>query len=91
MARIERYGVLGTEHDGIFFTESALDIGQSFGQVKAVSNRQNTSLDSLKSKLARQAMAKDCNCIASFKYSQRATVFSFSSTQLTATGTAVRM
>lgn len=91
MSRFERYGVLGTETDGIFFTDSSIPGARPLGLVKASSDRQNASLDKLKANLARQVRNKGGNCLMDFHYSQKATIFSFSSTQLRATGQAAEV
>jgi hypothetical protein len=90
VSRFERYGVMGTEADGVFFTEATVSGATVLGNVKASSNRQNTSLDALKQDLARQVKALGGNCCVEFKYAQKATVFSFSSTQWNASGRAAR-
>lgn len=88
MARFERHGVIGTEADGIFFTESSIAGATNLGAVTASSNQQNTSLDTLKAALANQVRSKGGNVLTEFKYVQKATVFSFSSVRITASGTA---
>jgi hypothetical protein len=89
MARFERYGVLGTEVDGVFFTEaSRIDGAQELGEVRATSNRQNTNLDQLKRDLANQVLVKGGDCVLGFGYAQKGTFWSFSSTQVNAWGTA---
>lgn len=88
MTRFERYGVLGTEKDGVFFTEAVIPNARPLGTVKASTDRQNATLDVVKANLASQVRAKGGNCLMEFKYAQKATIFSFSSTQLYATGQA---
>lgn len=90
MSRFELYGVMGTEADGVFFTEAMVPGATVLGRVKATSNRQNTSLDALKQDLARQVKAEGGNCCVEFRYAQKATIFSFSSTQWNASGRAAR-
>jgi hypothetical protein len=87
---IEKYGRKGTEHDGIFFTEGVIESGNNLGVVEAVSNQQNMSLDKLKSDLAAKVKAKGGNALDEFKYVQKGTVFSFSSTQWRASGRAIK-
>jgi hypothetical protein len=82
----KRYGVRGHDFDGIFFTEDSLESAVTLGMVQAVSNKQNTSLDALKSTMARDAKSKGGNVVSSFKYGQKGTAFSFSSTQWNASG-----
>lgn len=91
MARFERYGVLGTELDGVFFTESEISGAAALGEVKAESDRQNMPLDKLKRTLARQVKVKGGNALVMFTYGQRASIWSFSSTRITARGVAVRV
>ena len=91
MALEKRYGVRGHDFDGVFFTEDTIEGAASLGSVQAVSNRQNMSLDSLKSSMARDAKAKGGNVVSSFKYAQKGTVFSFSSTQWNASGIVMRL
>lgn len=87
---IERYGRKGTEHDGIFFTEGVIEGGSIMGNVEAISNRQNVPLDELKTTLAAKVKAAGGNALDDFKYVQKGTVWSFSSTQWKATGRAVK-
>jgi hypothetical protein len=87
---IEKYGRKGTEHDGIFFTEGVIEGGSNLGIVEAVSNQQNMSLDKLKSDLAAKVKSKGGNALDEFKYVQKGTVFSFSSTQWRASGRAIK-
>ena len=87
---IEKYGRKGTEHDGIFFTEGVIENGNNLGFVEAISNQQNMSLDKLKSDLAAKVKAKGGNALDEFKYVQKGTVFSFSSTQWRASGRAIK-
>lgn len=83
---MERFGRKGTEVSGVFFTEGQVESGEFLGNVESISNRQNASLDQLKEDLAKKVLAKGGNCLDTFKYVQKGTVFSFSSTQWKATG-----
>ena len=87
---LERYGRKGTEHEGIFFTEGVIEGGSFMGNVEAISNRQNVPLDELKTALAAKVKAAGGNALDNFKYVQKGTVWSFSSTQWKATGRAVK-
>lgn len=87
---IEKYGRKGTEHDSIFFTEGQIEVGTVLGVVEVVSNQQNFSLDSLKSDLAKKVIAAGGNALDNFKYVQKGTVWSFSSTQWRASGRAIK-
>lgn len=83
---IERFGRKGTEVSGVFFTEGQVEVGEFLGNIEAISNRQNAALDLLKEDLAKKVLAGGGNCLDQFKYVQKGTVFSFSSTQWKATG-----
>jgi hypothetical protein len=91
VSRHERYGVMGTETEGVFFAESSIPAAVLLGPVSAKSNKQNVPLDHLKRDLARQVVAQGGNCCVEFTYAQKATVLSFSSTQWQASGRAARM
>jgi hypothetical protein len=69
-----------------FFTEGQVEVGEFLGNAEAISNRQNASLDQLKEDLAKKVLSRGGNCLDQFKYVQKGTVFSFSSTQWRATG-----
>ncbi len=70
---IERYGLVGTEHGGIFFTEAAAPPSSHvLGTVSVRKNRQNWDLFKIKDELVRQAEALGANAIVEFKYGQRA-------------------
>lgn len=71
MPRAERYGVLGTDAEGIFFTEANISGAALLGRVVAKSNQQNMSLEKLKSKLAQQVLAKGGNTLVQFSYQQK--------------------
>jgi hypothetical protein len=88
---IEKYGRKGTELNGIFFTEGEIANGTVLGQAKASSDRQNITLDKLKSDLAAEVKAKGGNALDNFKYVQKATVFSFSSVRWETTGRIIKI
>lgn len=70
---IERFGLTGTEHGGVFFTEAAAPpTAEVVGVVAAKKNRQNWDLVKIKDELARQAVAVGANAIVGFSYGQRA-------------------
>lgn len=70
---IERFGLSGTEHRGIFFTEAAAPAtGKVLGTVSVKKNRQNWDLFKIKDELVRQAEALGANAIVEFTYGQRA-------------------
>ncbi len=83
---IEKFGRKGTELKGIFFTEGQIASAKVLGEGSASSDRQNISIEMLKEKLADQAIAKGANAVDNYKYVQKGTVFSFSSTRWVMTG-----
>jgi hypothetical protein len=87
---IEKFGRKGTDVNGIFFTEGPIEVGEVLGLAEAISNKQNASLDELKEKLAIQVVNKGGNALDTFKYVQKGTVFSFSSTSWKATGRIIK-
>lgn len=91
MARIERFGVLGTETAGIFFTEKPVAGAELLGEVTASSDRQNIPLTALKERLATEVLRKGGNALLEFSYAQKGIIWSFSSTRLTARGVAARV
>ena len=87
---LEKYGRKGTDVDGIFFTEGEIGSARVIGDAKVSSDRQNISLEKLKADLAAEVKAKGGNALDNFKYVQKASAFSFSSTRWVATGLIVR-
>jgi hypothetical protein len=83
---IEKFGRKGTELKGIFFTEGQIESARFMGDGLASSDRQNISIEMLKEIIADQALAQGANAVDNWKYVQKATVFSFSSTRWTMTG-----
>lgn len=83
---IEKFGRKGTELRGIFFTEGQIASGKIVGDGMVSSDRQNISIELLKEKLADQALAKGANAVDNWKYVQKGTVWSFSSTRWVMTG-----
>lgn len=83
---IEKFGRKGTELRGIFFTEGQIASGKIVGDGIVSSDRQNISIELLKEKLADQALAKGANAVDNWKYVQKGTVWSFSSTRWVMTG-----
>lgn len=68
---IERYSVLGTECDGVFFTEADLLTGTPKGRVHVEISRQNSNLAEVKRRLAREAKARGANVVAGWTYGQK--------------------
>lgn len=83
---IEKYGRKGTELKGIFFTEGQISSAKVVGEGSVSSDRQNISIEILKEKLAEQAIAKGANAVDNWKYVQKGSVWSFSSTRWVMTG-----
>ncbi len=69
---ISRYGVIGSEVDGVFFTEAtSLPDTRDLGEVKAQLGGQNKDLRHLKVELARQVRTLGGNGLIGFTYGQR--------------------
>lgn len=69
---IARYGVLGSEWEGLFFTEaSGVDGAQVLGPVKVELGGQNKDLRHIKEALAREIRARGGNGLVAFQYGQR--------------------
>ena len=83
---VEKYGRKGTELKGIFFTEGQISSAKVVGDGSVSSDRQNISIEILKEKLAEQAIAKGANAVDNWKYVQKGSVWSFSSTRWVMTG-----
>lgn len=83
---IEKFGRKGTEMKGVFFTEGPIATGNVVGDGMVSSDRQNISIEILKEKMADQALAKGANAVDNWKYVQKGSVWSFSSTRWVMTG-----
>jgi hypothetical protein len=83
---IEKFGRKGTEFNGIFFTEGQIASAKVVGEGSVTSDRQNISIEILKEKLAAQEIAKGANAVDNYKYVQKGSVWSFSSTRWVMTG-----
>lgn len=83
---LEKFGRKGTDSKGVFFTEGQIASGQVLGEGSVSSDRQNISIEILKEKLADQALAKGANAVDNWKYVQKGSVWSFSSTRWVMTG-----
>jgi hypothetical protein len=88
---LEKYGRKGSEVKGVFFTEGQIDGGQQIGEATTSSDRQNIALDILKEKMADQVLAKGGNALDNFKYVQKGSAFSFSSTRWVLTGRIIKI
>lgn len=71
----ERFGVRGTVHDGVFFTETQVAGGRPCGRIKVQLQGQNRNLSHVKARMARSANAKGANAIVGFKYGQKRSFF----------------
>lgn len=88
---IEKFGRKGTELKGIFFTEGEIASAKVVGDGLASSDRQNISIEMLKEKMADQAIANGANAVDNWKYVQKGSVWSFSSTRWVMTGRLVKV
>ena len=82
---------MGRPHKGIFFTEGVPEGAEMLTNCSTTSDVQNTNIETLKDRLAEQVTKAGGNVLANFKYSQRATIWSFSSVRWEATGTAAKV
>lgn len=72
MSQVTRFGLIGTEVDGIFFTESLAPPGTPvLRKIDAHKSRQNSNLFEIKQLMARQANNAGANAIVGFRYGQR--------------------
>ena len=67
----ERFGVQGTPHNGVFFTEATIPGAASLGRVSVEISRQNSHLNAVKDKMATEAQVKGATAIHGFRYGQR--------------------
>jgi len=72
VSREDRFGVKGTDYEGIFFTEDLIAGAIPLGRVHVEISRQNANLAQVKSKMATQAKAMGAIAIQSFMYGQKA-------------------
>jgi hypothetical protein len=69
---LERYGVRGSEADGVFFTEAAaIEGARALGEVEIKIGGQNKDIRDVKRELARAVIAKGGNALVAFKDGQR--------------------
>lgn len=61
-----------TECDGVLFTEDPLPAARRLGRESVEISRQNANLYLVKQELASRARVRGGNCIANFRYGQRA-------------------
>ena len=67
-----RFGVPGTETDGIFFTEKEIGHAKQVKHISVEISRQNANLFQLKKRMAGEAQRVGANAIMNFRYGQRA-------------------
>ena len=68
----ERYGVQGTECDGVFFAEGSIQNAEFRGSVSVQISLQNSNLTAVKKALANKAKALGANAVENFTYGQSA-------------------
>ena len=69
---LRRYDVMGSEQDGVFFTEAAsIDRARDLGEVKVQLAGQNKDIRAVKAELATKVKALNGNALVSFKYGQQ--------------------
>lgn len=69
---LRRYGVMGTELDGVFFTEAErIDGARELGDVKVEIPGQNKDIRAVKAELAKKVRGLNGNALVDFKYGQQ--------------------
>ncbi len=69
---LKRYGVTGSELDGIFFTEAAsIEGARNLGEVKVKVGGQNKDIRAVKGELAKKVKTLSGNALVGFAYGQR--------------------
>jgi hypothetical protein len=69
---IARFGVMGSEADGVFFTvSSTIDGAQRLGSVKVELGGQNKDLRFVKAELAKKVKQRGGDGLTGFQYGQR--------------------
>ena len=68
---IERFGVRGSEAEGVFFTEAESVVGADLGKVKVTCQGQNKNLNDVKRELARRVREMGGDVLVAFKYEQK--------------------
>lgn len=66
-----RFGVKGTECNGIFFTEHAISGAKIIRHLKVEISRQNSNLAEVKEKLASEANSIRADAVMNFRYGQK--------------------
>lgn len=69
---LSRYGVTGSEVDGVFFTEvRSIEGARDLGEVKVKVGGQNKDIRAVKSELAKKVQALNGTALVGFSYGQR--------------------
>lgn len=69
---LSRYGVVGSELDGVFFTEaSSVDGARDLGEVKIEIAGQNKDIREVKTELAKKVRTLGGNALVGFAYGQK--------------------
>ena len=69
---IRRYDVMGSELDGVFFTEApSIEGARDLGDVKVEIGGQNKDIRIVKTELAKKVKALNGNALVGFKYGQQ--------------------
>lgn len=68
---IERFGVRGSQAEGVFFTEAEHVAGTDLGNVKITCQGQNKNLNDVKRELARRVQQKGGDVLVAFRYEQK--------------------
>ncbi len=69
---LSRYNVVGSELDGVFFTESSsIEGARDLGEVKVEIAGQNKDIRAVKAELAKKVRALNGNALAGFSYGQK--------------------
>ena len=69
---LKRHGVVGSELDGIFFTEAtSIEGARDLGEVKVEIPGQNKDIRAVKAELVKKVRAMNGNALVDFRYGQR--------------------
>lgn len=69
---LNRYNVVGSELDGVFFTEApSIDGARDLGKVEVEIPGQNKDIRAVKAELAKKVRALNGNALVGFSYGQR--------------------
>lgn len=69
---LKRHGVVGTELDGVFFTEApSIEGARDLGEVKVEIGGQNKDIRAVKAELVKKVRGLNGNALVGFKYGQQ--------------------